>query len=103
MTSVVTRTMITITAKRLAPISPSAMPTEATIRPTSPREIMPSPSRRLAPFAKPPSRAPSPLPSSFETIATALIASAKTRSPRPSARAFACSPIETKKSGTKKA
>jgi hypothetical protein len=87
--------------KTSAPINPSAIPTDATISPTSPREISPAPSWIDSRLVKPANRAPMPPPSSLLSTATTTMA---IRSHAPSAvssRALADRPTLTKKMGTK--
>ena len=84
----VATTINTTLAKIPSPIKPASNATEATISPTSPRETMPTPSRRASPLEKPPSRAPIPLPKTLETTATTIMSNAKGRPARPKARAL---------------
>ena len=103
MASVVTSTITTVTANSSSLMIRLLMPTDAAIRPTSPREIMPMPIWMASRLVAPPRRAPSPLPSSFEITATAHTASVNQISCAPSSRASVRSPMLAKKIGTKNA
>ena len=67
---VVNRTTATITATSDRPKIPVLAPMAVTINPTSPREIMPHPIRRLRTQSMPEASAASPQPTSFPTTAT---------------------------------
>ncbi len=82
-------------------IKPSEIPTAATIRPTSPRDIMPTPSCSDSRQEKPPMRPPQPAPTTLPMMATIVIAANNTRLLKDSSRALAESPMLIKNTGTK--
>ena len=99
-TIVVTSTTITDAENTSVPMSPFESPYPATIRPTSPREIIPTPTRSDCRGVKPHHLAKSAHPAALATIATSTRATVK--SPRsPSSRPLACNPMPMKNTGTK--
>ncbi len=103
MTSVEMNTISTAAAKTPSSISPCCRPTDATIRPTSPREIMPTPTRAASAECIPASLAPSPAPATLETMATSTSATMNKTAVLSSPRAFTRRPMLTRKRGTKNA
>jgi len=101
-TNVETITITITTVKTLFVMIPLVMPALATIKPTSPREIIPTPTRNDSPHAMPPAFAPNPQPTILEMMAIMITTIAKARSLGDKARMLAVSPIPTKKIGTKK-
>src|SRR5438128_2394481 len=98
-TIVVTSTMITDAENTSRPIRLLASPYPATMSPTSPREIMPTPTRIDSCVLNPKARANTPHPVALPTIATTrstIVKAARS----PSSRAFACNPMLMKKIGT---
>ena len=96
--SVVNRTTDTITATSGALKIPLLAPMAVTINPTSPRDTMPHPIRKLRTVPIPRAYAAMPQPTSLLTIATIEITASSSQWP-PSARKLLASPIDTKKSG----
>jgi len=99
---VVTRTIMIIAEKTSFPMIPFERPTDATIKPTSPRLIIPIPtltdSMRLNPLHLAPKRHPTTLP----PMATMTINTVNQSMFPASDRASASSPILMKKIGTRK-
>ena len=82
------------------PMSPFARPYPATMRPTSPREIIPMPTRTDSLVEKPKSRANTPQPMALATIATSTSTTVNIAR-GPSSRPLASRPMLMKNSGTK--
>lgn len=99
MSIVVTSTITTHAEKISFEMTPALRPVPATINPTSPREIIPTPTRSDCTLDNPHSLASDPHPSTFPAIATATIAAANMAWP-PRSRALARRPMLMKKTGT---
>ena len=81
--------------------TPDAAPIAVTIKPTSPRETMPQPTRKLRTGPIPRAKAATPHPSNLLTTAIKKIAPSSSQCP-PRERKLLDSPIETKNSGIKR-
>src|SRR5262245_4538091 len=83
--------------------SPRAKPIEAMMRPTSPREIMHTPTRSASSRLKPPSSAPAPLPTTLVRMLATMTGPANGSATSLSWKKSVTSPMLTKKMGTRKA
>ncbi len=100
--TVVARATRTAAEYTPALIAPDWRPRDAATRATSPRAIMPVPTRLAERPSSPPSQAPAPDPMSLPITATASRAMARGRT-GPTVRRSAARPMATKKTGTQNA